>query len=174
MDITNFLSFIPGLVTWFVSDFFKVVLIIFLSFFLKNSMDVAADKLVEKTGNNRRLITIRQIMHSVSSGIIITIALIMILHHLGLDTTPILAGASLLGVAFGLGFQHTAKDFINGFFILFEDQFIVGDKVKIENFTGTVEKVTLRSTTIRDSEGNLHIISNGAIEKITVLKDKKV
>lgn len=170
--ISNFLKSFQGLTNWVLPDIFKVVIIIFLSYALKNLLDISSDKLFEKTGN-RRLLTIKQISHSVSGAIIGTIALIMILHQLGFDTTPLLAGASLLGVAFGLGLQHTAKDLISGFFILFEDQFVVGDIVNIDNVTGKVEKVTLRCTFIKDLEGNLHIISNGMIEKITVLKDKK-
>lgn len=158
------------LVGWLLPEIFKIFLIIVLSFLLKNGIDLAIDKFIEKAGQNRRLLNIRQITHSVSSMVISTIAIIMILHQLGFDTSPLLAGASVLGVAFGLGLQHPMKDLIAGFFILFEDQYVIGDKVKIEDTTGIVEKITLRSTTIKDIDGNLHIISNGSINKITVLK----
>ncbi len=166
-------SFFNALFGWLLPDFLKVLLIIILSFLLKNSIDFACDKFVEKTGNNKRLLTIRQITHSISSSIITTIALIMILHQLGFDTTPLIAGAGVLGVSFGLGLQHPMKDLINGFFIILEDQFVVGDKVIIGDVSGIVEKVSLRSTTIKDNDGNLHILSNGNIEKITIVKNKK-
>lgn len=158
------------LVGWLLPEIFKIFLIIVLSFLLKNGIDLAIDKFIEKAGQNRRLLNIRQITHSMSSMVISTIAIIMILHQLGFDTSPLLAGASVLGVAFGLGLQHPMRDLIAGFFILFEDQYVIGDKVKIEDTTGIVEKITLRSTTIKDADSNLHIISNGSINKITVLK----
>lgn len=161
-----------NLASWLLPEIFKIFLIVVLSFLLKNGIDIAIDKFVEKAGQNRKLLNIRQITHSLSSTIISTIAIIMILHQLGFDTSPLLAGASVLGVAFGLGLQHPMKDLITGFFILFEDQYVVGDKVKIEDTTGVVEKITLRSTMIKDIEGNLHIVSNGSINKITVLKNK--
>ena len=163
-------NLLQNLVGWVFPEIVKIFLIIVLSFLLKNGIDVAVDKFVEKAGKNRKLLNIRQITHSISSTIISTIAIIMILHQLGFDTTPLLAGASVVGVSFGLGLQHPMKDLINGFFILFEDNFVVGDKVKIEDVSGTVEKISLRNTNIRDLEGNLHVISNGSIEKITVLK----
>ena len=169
----DFINTFQSLTNWVLPDVFKVFLIILLSFLLKNGLDIAIDKFVEKAGHNRRLLNIKQITHSSSNTIISIIALIMILHQLGFDTTPLVAGASVLGVAFGLGLQHPMKDLINGFYILFEDQYVVGDQVKIGDTIGKVEKITLRSTTIKDLEGNLHIISNGAIEKVTVLKDKK-
>ena len=161
------------LASWLLPEIFKILLIVILSFLLKNGIDIAFDKFVEKSGQNRKLLNIRQITHSLSSMIISTIAIIMILHQLGFDTSPLLAGASVLGVAFGLGLQHPMKDIISGFYILFEDQYVVGDKVKIGDTTGRVEKITLRSTMIKDVDGNVHIISNGSIDKITVLKSKE-
>ena len=158
------------MLSWLFPEIFKIFLIIVLSFLLKNGIDIAIDKFVEKAGKNRKLLNIKQITHSLSSIIISTLAIIMILHQLGFDTSPLLAGASVIGVAFGLGLQHPMKDLITGFFILFEDQYVVGDKVKIEDTSGIVEKITLRTTSIKDLDGNLHIFSNGSIDKVTVLK----
>lgn len=168
--MTGQYNLFQNLVSWLFPEIFKIFLIVVLSFFLKNGIDIAFDKFVERAGENRKLLNIKQITHSLSSCIISTIAIIMILHQLGFDTSPLLAGASVIGVAFGLGLQHPMKDLITGFFILFEDHYVVGDKVKIEDISGTVEKITLRTTAIKDTEGNLHVISNGIIDKITVLK----
>lgn len=78
-----------------------------------------------------------------------------------------LAFGSIIGVAVGLGAQNIIKDIINGIFILFEDQFAVGDYIDIENKSGIVESVEIRVTKLRDFNGDLHIIPNGLINKVT-------
>jgi small conductance mechanosensitive channel len=80
-----------------------------------------------------------------------------------LDLTPILASASVLGVAIGFGAQTLIKDFLSGLFIILENQYRVGDVVDINGATGTVEQITLRSTIIRDNDGSVHYIPNGSI-----------
>jgi len=80
-----------------------------------------------------------------------------------LDLTPVLAGASVLGVALGFGAQTLIKDFLSGLFIILENQYRVGDVVDIDDATGTVEHITLRSTIIRDNDGSVHYIPNGSI-----------
>ena len=83
------------------------------------------------------------------------------------DTSTILASASVLGVALGFGSQSLVKDIIGGFFILFEDQFSVGEYVKAGEFSGTVEEMGIRATHLRDWGGELHIIPNGSITAVT-------
>ncbi len=80
-----------------------------------------------------------------------------------LDLTPILAGASVLGVALGFGAQTLIKDFLSGLFIILENQYRVGDVVEIDDASGTVEQITLRSTILRDNNGSVHYIPNGNI-----------
>lgn len=80
-----------------------------------------------------------------------------------LDLTPILAGASVMGVALGFGAQTLIKDFLSGLFIILENQYRVGDVVEIDEANGTVEQITLRSTIIRDNNGSVHYIPNGNI-----------
>ncbi|WP_455796332.1 mechanosensitive ion channel family protein [Clostridium butyricum] len=75
--------------------------------------------------------------------------------------------ASIGGVALGLGSQSLIKDFINGFFILFEDQFGIGDYVTIENFSGIVQTIGIRTTIIKDFTGDIHSIPNGMISEVT-------
>ena len=74
-----------------------------------------------------------------------------------------------VGLAVGFGAQSLVKDVISGFFILFEDQFGVGDVVKIGEFSGVVEQMTLRSTVLRNLEGQLHVVPNGNIQNVTVM-----
>ena len=163
-------SFFETLCTWILPSIFKVLLIIGIAFVVQRLIDTATDNFLRKLKAIRRVETIRQIISSSSHIAIIAIALMMILHELGFDVRPILASAGLLGVAFSLGAQNLMKDVINGFFILLEDQFAVGDKVKFGEISGTVEKMNLRTTTLKDLDGSIHIIPNSEIKQVTVLK----
>jgi small conductance mechanosensitive channel len=91
---------------------------------------------------------------------------VVMLGVLGVNTGPILAGAGLLGLAVGLGAQSLVTDVVSGFFILFEEQYLVGDHVKIGEASGRVEAVSIRHTQVRDAEGKLHIIPNGQIKGV--------
>ena len=162
-------NFFETLSTLILPSIFKVLLIIAIAFFARYLIDLATNNFLQKLRQIRRVETIRQILASSSHVVVIGLAIIMILHELGLNITPIIASAGLLGVAFSLGAQNLMKDVINGFFILLEDQFTIGDKVKIGTHSGTVEKMNLRTTTLRDSDGSTHIILNSEINKVTVI-----
>jgi small conductance mechanosensitive channel len=90
----------------------------------------------------------------------------MMMGALGMQTTPILAAASFLGLAVGLGAQNLVTDLVSGFFILFESQYLVGDYVQIGDAHGIVEEVGIRLTQVRDGHGKLHIIPNGQIKGV--------
>jgi small conductance mechanosensitive channel len=90
-----------------------------------------------------------------------------IFEAVGFDVTTVIAVTSIAGVAIGFGAQNLVKDIITGFFILFEDQFAVGDYIVIEGMSGIVEVLGLRITKIRDFSGDVHIIPNGSITKVT-------
>jgi small conductance mechanosensitive channel len=87
--------------------------------------------------------------------------------QLGLDVTPIIASASVLGFALAFGAQSLVKDFFSGFFILIENQFTIGDIVALENVSGTVEHISLRITVLRDLKGVVHYIPNGSIRQVS-------
>lgn len=106
------------------------------------------------------------VRRAVSIGIII-IASMTLLKEFGVDIGPILAGAGILGVAVGFGAQHLVQDVISGFFILLDDQIRVNDVVRIADTSGLVEKVTLRTTVLRDVAGNVHYVRNGQIGVVT-------
>lgn len=97
--------------------------------------------------------------------ILVTVASCMIFQQLfpHIDLTPFFASAGLLGVAIGFGAQSLIKDFLSGIFIIVENQYRVGDIVDIEGAAGTVERVTIRSTVIRDTSGNVHFLPNGSV-----------
>jgi small conductance mechanosensitive channel len=108
-------------------------------------------------------------VRSVSRGILVVVVVLTISSELGFDIGPILASAGIAGLAIGFGAQSLVKDVISGFFILLEDQYGVGDVIKIEDFSGVVERMTLRVTVLRNLEGQVHVIPNGNIHTVTVL-----
>jgi small-conductance mechanosensitive channel len=110
--------------------------------------------------------TLLPLLHSVSQYFLYFGSGVAMLHVLGLDTTPLMAGAGILGLGVGMGAQSLVTDVVSGFFILFENQFLVGDYVNINDAAGTVEEVSIRVTKIRDGQGKLHIIPNGQIKAV--------
>ncbi|TCS80804.1 mechanosensitive ion channel family protein [Tepidibacillus fermentans] len=117
--------------------------------------------------NERRAKTVGSLIHNAVKYTINFIAILMVLEQLGFNLGPVLAGAGVLGLAIGFGAQNLVKDVISGFFIIFEDQFGVGDQVSISNFSGVVEEIGLRITKLRSWTGELHIIPNGTIKEVT-------
>jgi small-conductance mechanosensitive channel len=87
-----------------------------------------------------------------------------VLGEIGIELAPMIAGAGLVGVALGFGAQSLVRDFLTGFFVVLEDQYSVGDRVDIDGVAGTVERFSLRLTSIRSIDGTLHHISNGNIK----------
>lgn len=128
--------------------------------------------LVERKGKHlideRKANTLFSLLRSISFYVISITALLHGLKHIfNFDTGTLLASASVLGVALGFGSQSLVKDVIGGFFILFEDQFSVGEYVKAGEFSGIVEETGIRATHLRDWGGELHIIPNGSITAVT-------
>ncbi|MBP0724905.1 mechanosensitive ion channel [Bacillus sp. RG28] len=117
--------------------------------------------------SERRSLTLVKLLESVLVYVVFFIAVISILPIFHVEIKGLLVGAGVGGVALGFGAQSLVKDIISGFFILFEDQFSVGDFVRIQNFEGTVKEIGLRTTKVRASTGELHIIQNGLITEVT-------
>lgn len=111
--------------------------------------------------------TIKALSKSILKYVVYFVAILVILPEFGIRTESIIATAGIGGLALGFGAQSLVKDVISGFFILFEDQYAVGDFVSIDNITGTVEEIGLRITKIRGFKGDLNIIPNGQVEKVT-------
>jgi moderate conductance mechanosensitive channel len=115
----------------------------------------------------RRSNTIGKLVHNLISYTVNFISIMLILGQVGVNLGPLLAGAGVLGLAIGFGAQSLVKDVITGFFIIFEDQFGVGDVIQIDQFKGTVEEIGIRVTRIRSWTGEVHIIPNGNIKQVT-------
>ena len=91
----------------------------------------------------------------------------MIMRELGLEIGPILASAGILGLAIGFGAQNLVRDFISGFFMILENQIRVGDVAIINNTAGLVERITMRTTVLRDLQGIVHYFQNGNISSLS-------
>ena len=116
----------------------------------------------------KRAATVSGLLQSVGRVAILLLALFLTLNQVvGLNTAPLLAGVSILGLAISFGAQSLVKDFISGTYILIENQFAVGDIIEAGGKAGVVEAMTLRITSLRDLEGTLHIIPNGQITSVS-------
>jgi len=115
----------------------------------------------------RKIKTLMAVFRNILKYILYFIAIVIILDIFGVNTSSILAAAGIGGLAISFGAQSLVKDIITGFFILFEDQYSVGDYVTIGDYTGIVEEVGVRVTKLKDFSGELHIIPNGQITVVT-------
>lgn len=134
----------------------------------KKAVEHIIEKRMDRPGSDvRRTRTIGRLVSNVISYVLNFIIVLLILEKLGIPILPLLAGASVLGLAIGFGAQNLVRDVITGFFIIFEDQFGVGDIIQTGNFKGTVEEIGLRITKIKNWTGEIHIIPNGSITEVT-------
>lgn len=117
--------------------------------------------------DEKRARTLGGLLQSIVRYVIYFITIIMVLQEFQIDTTSLVAGAGIIGLALGVGSQSLIRDFVTGFFIVLENQFAVGDYVVIGDMAGTVEEIGLRVTKLRDGNGVLHIIPHGAISRVS-------
>ena len=123
----------------------------------------------EEEARDKRARTIGGVLRGGARSLVFVVAALMAVRELGLDITPALAAAGGFGVAAGLGSQSLVRDWISGFFIIHDDQYGVGDTVRVAGVAGTIEQLTLRHTELRDGDGSLHFIPNGEIKIVTNL-----
>ena len=114
----------------------------------------------------QRVETVGSLLRSISTFVVITLAALTIMTLLGIPIAPLLASAGVAGVALGFGAQSLVKDFLSGVFMIFEDQYGVGDVIDTGEAIGTVEEVTLRITRLRDANGVTWYVRNGEIIRI--------
>jgi len=122
------------------------------------------------TEAERRADTLASVLNHLAWVLVAAFFVLSTLQEFGVNVGPLVAGAGIAGVALGFGAQSLVKDWIAGFFLLMENQFGVGDIISVDNsHTGTVERMTLRVTQIRDAEGRAHYLPNGSITQVVVL-----
>jgi small conductance mechanosensitive channel len=119
-----------------------------------------------------RISTFSGVTKSITTIIWVGAGSLLALTSLGIDIVPLLAGAGLVGVALSLASQNLIKDAINGFLIIFEDQYALGDMIKVGTVGGLVEKLNLRMTQVRDSEGRLITIPNSEVKIVANLSSR--
>ena len=117
----------------------------------------------------RRAATLGRILTSLVSMTVGLIAMLMVLRELNVDVMPILTGAGIAGLAIGFGAQNLVRDVISGFFLILEDQVRIGDLVRINGVTGTVEEINLRTILLRDGEGAVQVFPNGTVSALANL-----
>jgi len=178
MDYENLNSAILG---WLQTSGIKIAIIIILGLVAQILLTKTSKTLLSSVlskhissdrsgaGKEKRIDTINQVVAKTTGIIIFLIVLLMIFIEIGINVTPILTGAGIMGIAIGFGAQDMVKNLLHGVFILIEDQYSEGDTVTLAGITGTVEEFDLRKTVIRDLDGTQHHIPNG---EITIASNK--
>ncbi len=163
------------LVDWTQDTAPKIAVILIVAFIfvrLLNTISRRAITMAEKRAQGavraQQVRTIAGVIRSVGVFLIVFVTGMNVLNDgFGVDIKPLLASAGIAGLAIGFGAQTLVKDVINGFFILVENQFDIGDTVKAAGVGGVVEEITMRRTLLRDGDGTLHIIPNSAINIVS-------
>jgi len=155
----------------------RLLAILIIAFIVARLLKAFTNRLIESAKSSNRVAQMREqqtrtmagILYSAGIFIIIAVSILTALPEFGFNVTPIEAAAAVASLAFGFGAQHLVKDLINGFFIVFEDQFVVGDLIQVGSEIGRVEYLTLRRTMIRNTAGAVVTISNGLIGQVANL-----
>ena len=152
----------------------KIVLVLIASYVLTRLLHTIARKSAELHVRKlpagvsvQQFRTVTSVITSVGVFVISFVAALEILSLLGLNLGPMLASAGIAGLAIGFGAQTLVHDFINGFFILLENQYDIGDTVRIAGVKGTVERMSLRMTVLRDEDGTVHLVPNSAVQIVS-------
>jgi small-conductance mechanosensitive channel len=153
----------------------RILAILIIAFIAARLLKAFTNRLVEAAKSPNRTAQMREqqtrtmagILYSAGIFIIVAASILTALPEFGFNVTPLEAAAAVASLAFGFGAQHLVKDLINGFFIVFEDQFVVGDLIQVNSEVGRVEYLTLRRTMIRNTAGALVTISNGLIGQVS-------
>ena len=122
---------------------------------------------LDPTLRTTRMAQRAQAIGALATGVVLLLiwvnALLVVLELLGINVTPLIASAGVVGVALAFGAQTLVKDYLAGIFIIIEDQYGIGDEVRFDAVTGVIEEVALRTTTVRDPDGVLWYLRNGEI-----------
>jgi small conductance mechanosensitive channel len=117
----------------------------------------------ERIANEKRVKTLTGLLRTICLTLVWVVGIVMSLDQIGLDITPILAGAGIVGLAVGFGAQNLVRDIINGFFVILENQVRVGDVAIVNGTGGLVEAISFRTITLRDLSGTVHIFPHGTV-----------
>ncbi len=172
-------NIIPKLISWFLAHGIKILIILITVYFIGRIGRKIIERIIKKgvkdtskEATGKRQNTLIGVFTSALKIALWLMAIMMTLPELGINVTPILAGAGILGVALGFGAQYMIRDFLAGLFIIIENQYREGDVVCLDGTCGLVESITLRKTILRDLDGTVHNIPNGGTKKSSNLSKK--
>jgi moderate conductance mechanosensitive channel len=155
----------------------RVLMIVLIAFIVVRILKALTTRLVQIAKGQTRSAQMREqqtrtmagVVYSVSTSLVVLAAVLMALPEFGFDVTPFEAAAAIGSLALGFGAQNLVKDIINGFFIVIEDQFVVGDLIQLNGETGRVEYLTLRRTVVRNAAGALVTMPNSLVGQVANL-----
>ena len=161
------------------TDGLRLASILVIALILNRILRVLTNRLIPAVGaeslgriarmREQHVKTLSSLLYSAGTAVIVSGAILTALPLFGFNVTPVAAVAGLASLAFGFGAQHLVRDLINGFFIIIEDQFVVGESVRVGAVVGRVEHLTLRRTVIRDIQGAVVTIPNSEITQVSNL-----
>lgn len=171
MDFMNLLSVVKS---WLFTAGLKIILIAVITLIVMRVIRVVSSRLSvlflrkrDDEESKKRAKTLSSVIRNLLNSVVLIIAVMTVLGHLGIEIGPLLAAAGVVGLAIGFAGQSLVKDIMNGFFILLWDQIRVGDVVEISGRGGLVEKINLKMTVLRDLAGNVHFVPNSNIDVVT-------
>lgn len=156
-------------------DLPKIVMVLVVAFVLISILKVITNRLSRYSATGslpsgvraQQIRTLSGVIYSFGVFVILFLTMMSILDTVNVNIKPLLASAGIVGLAIGFGAQTLVKDVVTGFFVLVENQFEIGDTIKIADRTGVVELMSMRRTVLRDGDGSLHIVPNSAITVVT-------
>jgi moderate conductance mechanosensitive channel len=167
------------IIPWLLTHGIKIVIIPIVAYILIKIGDrliekavrvsVVSDRFLSKDAEIKRENTLIRIFSGAFWVVMWIMAALMILQEAGMKIGPLLAGAGIIGLAFGFGGQYLIRDIITGLFLIIENQYRIGDVVSFDGTAGLVEDITLRMTTLRDLDGTVHHVPHGEIKKVSNL-----
>ena len=172
--MSSFLSHLPEFTA---ANFLHLVAIFLVALLLNRLLRMITNVLVKPAGSEARAAKAREqqtrtvagVLYSTGSKVVWAVALLTAAQEFGINVTPVAALAGLASLALGFGAQNLIRDVITGFYIILEDQYVIGDTVQVGDTIGRVEHITLRRTVVRDARGALVSISNGDIRTVANL-----
>jgi len=171
-------EFLQNIITnstpWLLSHGIRIIVILVIAYIVRYFAGTIIDKIIRKAivskgfltpeAEKKREDTLISVFEGAIKVIIWAAVILMVISELGVNIGPLLAGAGIFGLAVGFGAQYIIRDFFTGLFIILENQYRVGDVIKIGDIAGTVENINLRMTVLRDVDGTVHHIPNGEIK----------
>lgn len=158
---------------WLNEHLFNIIIILIVAYIFRRLVTLLIGRFLQRTirkdlypterDRKKRIQTLDGLVSAIVRVGTWFVAGVMIINEAGINTAPLMASAGVVGIALGFGAQSLIKDFVTGIFIISENQYRIGDVIRIGTESGTVEAITIRTTILRDLDGNVHHVPNGSI-----------